>query len=482
MADALSPNATPAETVAFWTKRVSEVGTTGTEGRYAVKQLAAAHALEDATGTFGPANVQAEQEANTANAAKGNVKSTLNLPTIEAPAAKPAAGTTASTSASTSKASTSATSEFNPLTPVTTASTAAAAKEPNGGFVGPQSDAEIQANWVNYYGSIASMALTIPWMKTILTNAINAKETPDKFVQTIQNYVDPTTGEKPWNGIAQSVKDSTEAFYSNESAWAQDYNTKLGQLQKSAIAQGLDPSYFGSIIDVSDPKAVEAAFKDSNSPMMSFVNSWYGNSNLTPALIDNYVAQHATLMKGNNGGPQGAIATLATNLKNYASQYGVNSMFANPTWTGTNSSGQSASFSQNGDYWTNAAQAIQAGYTSADTLQSNIRNTAANIYKPFATQIQNGYSLSDLAQPYMSAASNLLEVAPQSIDLGATSGVGYKLSQALQGDGTNPLSLDAFTKQVKQDPAWLQTTNARNSMMDTADTLLRNFGLVTGQQ
>ena len=82
----------------------------------------------------------------------------------------------------------------------------------------------------------------------------------------------------------------------------------------------------------------------------------------------------------------------------------------------------------------------------------------------------------------MSAASNLLEVAPDSINLSATNGIGYKLSQALQGDGTNPLSLDAFTKQVKQDPAWLQTTNARNSMMDTANTLLRNFGLVTGQQ
>jgi len=35
--------------------------------------------------------------------------------------------------------------------------------------------------------------------------------------------------------------------------------------------------------------------------------------------------------------------------------------------------------------------------------------------------------------------------------------------------------------QVKQRPEWLNTTNARNSLMDTATNMLRNFGLVVGQ-
>ena len=40
------------------------------------------------------------------------------------------------------------------------------------------------------------------------------------------------------------------------------------------------------------------------------------------------------------------------------------------------------------------------------------------------------------------------------------------------------MSLDQFATQVKQRPEWLQTGNARNSMMDTANQLLRSFGMV----
>ena len=55
------------------------------------------------------------------------------------------------------------------------------------------------------------------------------------------------------------------------------------------------------------------------------------------------------------------------------------------------------------------------------------------------------------------------------------------VTKALQGDGTNPMNLDAFTTQVKQQPQWLNTKNARDSLMGTASTMLRNFGLVVGQ-
>ena len=471
----LDANATPDEQVAHWTAVVGHYGTAGTVGRNAVKELAAAHAAQDAasgpTG-FGAGAGEAEKEAAAANAKKANPNepSTLNLPTLgksETPAATSKAAATnlskATTSASTSSASKGEETASTSTASITTPPNTSGAFDP--------------ADWVNKYGAIASMAFTTPWISTLLQQAVQGKYTADKFTQAVETY----QGGEPWQSIGQAVKDGEEAFYGNQSAWVQQYNDKLAILQRSAVAQGLDPSYFGSPLDPTDPAAATKAYKDSSNPMNAFLNQYYNNVP-DQGIIDNFVAQHATLMKNNNGGPQGAIATTANSLRNYASQYGVSNTFVNPNWTGTNSSGQSASFNQGGDYWTNAAQAISAGYTNVDSIQANLRNTAAQIYKPFATQIQNGYSLTDLAQPYMSAASNLLEVAPDSINLSATNGIGYKLSQALQGDGTNPLSLDAFTKQVKQDPAWLQTTNARNSMMDTANTLLRNFGLVTGQQ
>jgi len=109
-----------------------------------------------------------------------------------------------------------------------------------------------------------------------------------------------------------------------------------------------------------------------------------------------------------------------------------------------------------------------------------MQQVAMNIYKPFAQQIKDGFSVADLAQPYTSTVANLLEVPPASIDLGSSTGNGAMVSKALQGDGTTPMNLDAFTTQVKQRPEWLNTTNARNSLMDTATSLLRNFGMVVG--
>ena len=88
--------------------------------------------------------------------------------------------------------------------------------------------------------------------------------------------------------------------------------------------------------------------------------------------------------------------------------------------------------------------------------------------------------MAQLASPYTSAMANLLEVDPSSIDLGSSTGYGAMVTKALQGDGVNPTNLGQFTTQVKQNPAWLQTTNARNSLMDTANQLLHSFGLVVG--
>ena len=113
----LDTNATPDEQVAHWTAVVGHYGTTGTVGRNAVKELAAAHAAQDAasgpTG-FGAGTGEAEKEAAAANAKKANPNepSTLNLPTLgksETPAATSKTAATnlskATTSASTSSAS-----------------------------------------------------------------------------------------------------------------------------------------------------------------------------------------------------------------------------------------------------------------------------------------------------------------------------------------------------------------------------------------
>ena len=112
--------------------------------------------------------------------------------------------------------------------------------------------------------------------------------------------------------------------------------------------------------------------------------------------------------------------------------------------------------------------------------QNYIKQQAIATYAPFANRIKEGMTVQALASPYINTAANLLEISPNKISLGDTQGLGSAVTKALQGDGTSPMALDKFMTSIKQRPEWLQTTNARNSLMDTATTLLRNFGMVTG--
>ena len=330
--------------------------------------------------------------------------------------------------------------------------------------------------WANSYGAIGAMALATPWMNDILSQAIAGNWSAQKFTDSVQAY----NNGKNWQSIGQSIRDSELAYYGNKQAWAQQYNDKLQILQNSALAQGLDPSVFGAALDLSNPNAIDAAFKDANNPINQYFTQYYNN---TPdqTVIDRYVANHSSIKAIANNGVTTVGGTLAANaaaLRSYASQYGVSPMYlgANATWTNAAGSVNNPG----SDYFTNAADAIAKGYTTVESEQALYRAQAANMYKPFADQINNGYSVSQLASPYTSAVSNLLEVSPDSVKLGDTTGLGSLVTKALQGDGTNPTTLDQFTSQVKARPEWLNTTNARNSLMDTATSLLRNFGLVVG--
>ena len=311
-------------------------------------------------------------------------------------------------------------------------------------------------------------------MADIIQQAYDGKWSATKFTDTVQNYVDPKTGVKPWDQIGQSIRDSELAYYGNKQAWGQQYNDKLQILQQSATAQGLDPAVFGTALPTDaagniDPAAIDAAFKDTKSGVNTFFSQFYNNMP-DQATVDKYVANHTGFAKTDQGVYGGTLGSTVDALKSYASQMGVASQYL--------TSGQTAPGT---DYFANAASGVQKGNTTLEEQQNYIKQQAIAMYAPFAQRIKEGQTVQALASPYLNAAANLLEVDPSTIDLGATTGLGASVTKALQGDGTTPMSLDAFTTSVKQNPQWLQTTNARNSLMDTANTLLRNFGLVTGE-
>jgi len=91
-------------------------------------------------------------------------------------------------------------------------------------------------------------------------------------------------------------------------------------------------------------------------------------------------------------------------------------------------------------------------------------------------QIANGMSVRDAASPYLSGMSSILEVNPESVDL-----FDPTIRKALTSTDANGKSvltpLWQFESQLKKDPRWLQTNNARDDLMSTTHGLLQSWGL-----
>ncbi len=121
---------------------------------------------------------------------------------------------------------------------------------------------------------------------------------------------------------------------------------------------------------------------------------------------------------------------------------------------------------------------VVSGKTTLEALQAQIRNTAASKYYAFANQIRAGQNVMDLAQPYISAVAQILELPQTDVDLhnkyvakAMTSKVG-----AGQQPGTQ-YPLWKFENDLRADPLWKKTNNARESMFSVAHQVAKDFGM-----
>lgn len=119
-------------------------------------------------------------------------------------------------------------------------------------------------------------------------------------------------------------------------------------------------------------------------------------------------------------------------------------------------------------------QQIAGGTQTVQGVQAQLRTQAASMYPAYASQINSGMNVSDIAAPYMSRAQQLLEMGPGSMNISSP-----LIKQALQyapGGVPTAMPLGDFEKSVRQDPRWLQTDNAQDSIMSNAHKVLTDFG------
>lgn len=122
---------------------------------------------------------------------------------------------------------------------------------------------------------------------------------------------------------------------------------------------------------------------------------------------------------------------------------------------------------------------INESYTE-DNIRAYLKDMAKSKYTGMSSYLDQGMTVRDVAQPYISSYANLLEVGAETIDLNDS-----LVQQALQGAPAKPgeppqmQSVYQFERALRRDPRWLRTKNARQSAVDAAMSIAKDWGLRT---
>lgn len=172
--------------------------------------------------------------------------------------------------------------------------------------------------------------------------------------------------------------------------------------------------------------------------------------------IRRWLAQHSTQAINSDGAFAGQAADLESHMRQVAANYGV------PI--------TDAFLKQN-------VKSIQTGEYNLEGYESLMRARAKAAFPQFAEQIDSGITLRDIADPYISTMANTLEVAETSIDLTDPS-IKRALSQKQPDGSQGSTPLWQFERQLKDDPRWDKTKQARDTAFDTIAQVGRDFGVV----
>ena len=306
----------------------------------------------------------------------------------------------------------------------------------------------------------AALINSDPSLKALFDKASKESWTPANFQREFFNT--------DWaKSHAETWQHSETARISAPATYAQSYNNM--RVAVANIASGLgvsiSPDQIGAEIKPGEEaKVSDPAWRNQNDLVQwALDNSW--GKGLDSAALSKHIAAVGQI---NLALPGGKAYDYMTQLKQYAADMGMGNL----------------SLTGGKDFFTEAATNLILGTPDAslETYKSKILNDAKNNYKALAPQFDAGLSFKSIAAPYTNTLANLLEVGADTIDLSSTTGYGKMITDALRGtDATNntPMALYDFEKQVKSNPSWAYTNNARDSIMGGTHDLLKMFGKVS---
>src|SRR6266849_9139916 len=274
-------------------------------------------------------------------------------------------------------------------------------------------------------GLIAAFIGSDPELKDLYSQAVAGSWSQDKFISALQ-------GTSWWSTNAATVRQNMTTKSTDPASWSQHMTNSTAMVQELATKLGV-PISGQNLANVATTAAL------------------YGyNESQVQQVLSTYLQ---TVQGGWYGGYAGQVQLA---LKEYASDMGI-----------------PMSDSTVGNY----VQQITAGTNSLQAVRAWVQTQAALAFPAYAQQINEGMTVGKIAQPYASALSQILEQNPNSVDLQnplLRSAMTYK-------DPTTGApavkQLYDYETDLRKNPMWVSTNNARESLMGTANTVLSNMGM-----
>ena len=117
-----------------------------------------------------------------------------------------------------------------------------------------------------------------------------------------------------------------------------------------------------------------------------------------------------------------------------------------------------------------------AGRTTYFDIQSKIRQDSASAFPVYSDQILNGVSVDSIGSAYKNSFANILELDPDAVDWNEP--VLRKAMQYTKDGKPSTMPLWMFEDELRKDPRWQYTNNARESVYNAIYQVGTDFGVL----
>lgn len=244
------------------------------------------------------------------------------------------------------------------------------------------------------------------------------------------------------------------------------YKTHSESMRQSLVLQKADPAEYSRRVQQAGTAIADQYYALTGKKMSVAQANKYGVTAFSYGYSDaemrdltgSLVGAQGIMMK--QGGLGGSLGQAEQQLRSAAEDYGLD-------------------FSDT--YYAGALNDIARQKTDVTSLQNNFRNQAKSRYAAYADQLDQGITIKDIAEPYRQLMAKTLEVSDKSIrisDKMIQNALTFRPTSAGKVQAPTGMNLADFERNLKNDPRWDKTNQARDQVMSAGRQVLTDLGFL----